>query len=888
MATFFHVIVARIRGFLRPGDLESDFPQELEIHLTMAEEDKIRQGMTREQARRQARVERGGLTQLREASRAARGLPWIGGFWLDFKLGLRMLRNSWGLTLVGGLAMTVAIAIAALVFAVFDTIWGSALTLDEGDRVVCIQTWNVALDRPQTSLRDFELWSEALQSLENVGAFQTVERSLAIADGLSESVFVAEMTASGFKLARVPPLQGRPLVEEDERDSADPVVVIGYAVWQSRFSGDPEVIGRRVRLGAADHTVVGVMPPGFGFPVNHSFWTPLRIDRVDDVRDGGPDVFVFARLAPGIGLEGAQAELTSIGLPPPASPETPQRLEPRLVSYTVAFNLFSSRWVRDFILLLVSLLLVPPCANIAILVYARTVTRQEEFAARHALGASRGRIVVQLFVEMLVLAVGAAGVALVLVRLAFNHLLFSEGDDPFWWDISLSFPTVVFAAGLAVFAALIVGAVPALQATGRLMQSGLRSLGSRTGMQLGPTWTGLVVAQIAFAVAVLPTAVEWSRGMLRPDILGPGFEAGEFMTARLTIDRKKPPDADDEAGRRQFNSRLGTLQAELVRQLETEADISAVAVSAAVPGEEPSARVEIGGVTPFDDGWVGANHFVQINQVDDVFFELFDVPRLTGRPFDAGDLEPERATTIVSRAFAQELLGDESPLGRRVRYRRTQSERASESVPWYEIVGVVDDLPANTNSLRMYLPMALGQRHSVTLMLRVEPTAAGVAGRLLAMTTALDPALRLEELRPLDEIYREQMIVNNLGTLALGAVTLCVLLLSAAGLYALMSFTVNQRRREIGIRSAMGAQPHRLLAGIFRRALGQVAAGAIFGVLAALLLDYYLPMEELGGWNVPGVVPAAAALMIGIGLLATAGPARRGLRVDPIEELRNG
>ena len=191
----------------------------------------------------------------------------------------------------------------------------------------------------------------------------------------------------------------------------------------------------------------------------------------------------------------------------------------------------------------------------------------------------------------------------------------------------------------------------------------------------------------------------------------------------------------------------------------------------------------------------------------------------------------------------------------------------------------------------MYHPLAPGQILPVSLAVRVEPTPGSVAGRLREIAAALDSTLRLDEIRPLDEVYRQIQLSNNLATFAVAAVMLSVLLLSAAGLYALMAFTVNHRRREIGIRSAPGAQPRSLLAGIFRRALGQVAAGAVVGILAAFLLDYFIPVlvrDGSGFQNVPGVVPAAAAFMMVIGLLAAAGPARRGLRVDPTEALRDG
>ena len=886
MPTFFHVMLARIRGVFREATLDHEFDQELATHLAMAEADKMRRGMTRKQARRAARVELGGLTQLREASRATRGLPWFDTCWLDVKLALRMLRKSWGLTLVGGLAMTTAIAITVGLFSIHQTLFATTVPLDDGDRVVALMTWNATTNRRQgPSLRDFALWRDEPRSVENIGAFQTVERSLAIADGPAEPVSVAEMTASGFELARVPPLLGRPLLQDDERDGAMPVVVIGHEAWRTRFASDPGVVGQRVRLGATVHTVVGVMPEDFAFPVNHRFWTPLRTNLSDEARDEGPTIFAFARLAPGITLEGAEAELTTIGLlPSVTAPETDERLSPHVVPYAlgiVSDEPGDDKLLTGLLLPIVALLLIPPCANIAILVYARTVTRQEEFAARYALGASRGRIVGQLFVEVLVLGAGAAGAALLVIRLvgeyaqdAFNL----TNGTPFWFEFGvISFRTALFAAGLAVLAALIAGGVPALQATGRLVQSGLLGLGRRTTMPLGATWTLLVMAQVAFSIAVLPVAAELAWGTLRPSILGPGFAAEEFVTARLVLDQTTPASAETDP--RPFTARFGDLQGELVRQLEAESDISAVTVSAAVPGQEPSAEVEIDGHS--------SSIRVAFNHVDTVLFDVFDVPLLIGRTFDVGDTESAR-TVIVNRTFAQQVMGDGNPLGQRIRYISTTTGPVSPSEPWHEIVGVVGDLPANTGRRTIYHPLASAQMHPLSLALKVEPGSAGVTGRLREMAAALDPTLRVEEVGRLDELYRGNQMGRYLGGLQLAAGTLSVLLLSAAGIYALMSFTVARRRREIGIRSALGAQPARLLAGIFKRALGQVAVGAAVGVLLALFLGAYLPIEAIGGWHVPGAIPAAAGIMVVIGLLAAVGPARRGLRVDPTEALRDG
>src|SRR4029453_5719119 len=217
MLAFFHMIAARIRGFLRPGEIESDFDQEMAAHLAMAEEDGLRRGLTVEEARRAARVRLGGVTQLRESSRAAWGLPWLDGFALDARLGFRMLRRSWGLTLAGGLAMTIVITIAAVAFVFLDEFMGrTAPPLDQGERVVAIQSWDTeAHRRREVSRRDLERWA-TLQSVENLGGFQTIERRLIVDGRPAEWVRVAEVTASGFRLARVQPLFGRWIAEADE------------------------------------------------------------------------------------------------------------------------------------------------------------------------------------------------------------------------------------------------------------------------------------------------------------------------------------------------------------------------------------------------------------------------------------------------------------------------------------------------------------------------------------------------------------------------------------------------------------------------------------------------------------------------------------------------
>ena len=880
MLSFLRTIAARIRGFFGPRNLESDFDQEMAAHLDMAEADGRRRGLSAEEARRAARVQLGGLTQLRESSRSAWGLPWLNGFALDAKLGLRMLRRSWGLTLAGGLAMTIVITIAAVIFVFLDEFMGrTAPPLDEGDRVVALQIWDAdAHRRRETSRRDLDRWGATLRSVEDLGGFQTIEHRVIIGSQPAEWVRIAEMTAAGFRLARVAPLMGRSIGLQDEAIGAPPVVVIGFDVWQSRFASDWNVVGQTVRVGEIPHSVIGVMPKDFAFPVNHRYWIPLRLDLNGSLKPA-PEAAVFARLAPGVSQERAQAELATIGLLPPAiQPTTRDARLPRVVPYTFAFTddveLGELVWQQRIILFLVTLLLVPPCLNIAILIYARTVTRQEEFAARFALGATRGRIVAQLCIEVLVLSSVAGAVALGLARPILTQIgeiirRFPDlgGSLPFWVDFNFSWRAALFVAGLSVIAALIAGLIPALQATGRVMPTALRSMASRTGVPLGATWTALIIAQVGLALALLPSTLEMAWGQLRPAVLGPGFAAREFLTARLTGD-----------------SSVRNVPVELAIRLEADASVSQVTLAAALPGSEPLVRVE---TDEESAGGPGVRRYVKANQIDRAFFDVFGMSALAGRTFNAGDFSAP-ATAVVDQTFVKQVFGDGNAVGRRV---RPVAAQGAEAGPWFQVVGVVPDRPANTSQGRMYVP-AKGDAGStaipIQLALRAGPDPVSTTRRLQEIVASLDPALRLEDVRRLDEVYGDTQMSGSLTSYALAIVTASVLILSAAGLYALMSFTVARRRREIGIRTALGARPGRLLASIFARVLWQIGGGVALGVAIALFLHRTLNIEVEGGWHIPGSLPAAALFVMAIGLLSAAGPARRAVRVDPTEALRDG
>ncbi|MGH9783633.1 MAG: ABC transporter permease, partial [Terriglobia bacterium] len=833
----------RLWGTWRGTRTDQDLEQELRLHLELAEEELRHHGQSGPEAARKARVRFGNSTNAMEAMRAQRGIPHLSALWLDMKLGLRMLRKHWGLTLAGGLAMTLAITLGTAFWIFLEARTGATLPLAEGDRVVVVQPFNRASRSAQaTAVEEFARWRSALRSLTQVSAFRTVERNLITADGPSGPVTIAEISASGFVVARVAPLMGRFLLADDEAANAPPVVVIGYNVWHSKFAASPQVVGRTVQLGGVGHTIVGVMPKDFAFPVNHQFWTPLRTNAQGEVT-------VFARLAAGAGMDIARAEAEAMGLSSPTIGRAGGQTRARVVPYIIGITGNSPGFLAQFMPVVIALLVAPPAINLAVLMYARVIARQGEFAVRTALGASRGRIVGQIFVELLLLALGSAGAALALTptvsRFLSSMLVFI--DRPFWMDFGFSYRTIFFAAGLAVIGALIAGGLPALVATGRWKRSGHFAYHRVSAPRLGVTWTAVVVAQIAMAVAIGPTVTEFTWVNVRPWIAGPGFKAEEYLNARLAMEAQTEPGA--------AAARFDLMRAEMVRLLKAEPGVTAVTMSESAPFEERDVRIEVGVANA--GGTIETHReSVSFNQVDRAFFETLRLPLLAGRGFEAGDVGLGRSAIVVNRSLARRIAGNGNPLGHRVRVARDSGAAAQE----YEIVGVVGELDTQSSIPVMYRQLSGAAQPGAGSELASAPAVRGgirdqairltvhagtgiqdsIARRLREIAATIDPALRVDDIQTLGEIYKYSSMPDIAAGFGIAGLTLGVVLFALACIYTLMSFTVVRRRREIGIRSALGASRFRLVAGIFRSVLLPVSVGVALGGLAALPISHYL------------------------------------------------
>jgi putative ABC transport system permease protein len=529
-----------------------------------------------------------------------------------------------------------------------------------------------------------------------------------------------------------------------------------------------------------------------------------------------------------------------------------------------------------------ALLLLIVAVNVAVLVYARTATRFGEIAVRTALGASRGRVIMQLFVEALVLSMAAAALGLTVLFIAlgmFREYLKHWPDKPDWWpywlEIGVSGQVIAYVVVLALVAAVLIGVLPALQATGRRVQAGLQQFSARgAGMQLGRTWTALIVLQVAIAVATLPGAIAKTEGLLRMGTIRPAAAAAPLLRGSLYVQRNQAT----------VNTEVAARIATLMQRLREQPEVSAVTHVETFPGTEPRGVLE-----PEDLSVRVVSH---VNRVAPNLFEVFGVRLAAGRGFTAADAQPAATAVIVDQAFADQLAPGLNVIGRRIR--STAPDGATEMNPWMEIVGVVPVFSSTFTATgypgpptpSIYQAATPNGSDPLTLVVQVKGGDPGRYDRKLQEVTAsVDPRLAVDvPAGVVAQWEREQQGMRMIAAVVV-LINASVLLLSAAGIHAMMSFTVARRWREIGIRVALGADARWVLIGIFGRASAQIGAGVAAGLALAAILEWSSPGGN-GARTSLILFTIVAVVMFAVGLLAAAGPARRGLAVQPTEALR--
>ncbi|HEU5208916.1 MAG TPA: ABC transporter permease [Longimicrobiales bacterium] len=860
--------------------------EEMRFHVEQETERNLRNGMSPREARRAALKAFGGIDRFSEAAHDERpGTRWsdFRMSWLDWKLGSRMLAKYPGMSVISVITLAAAIGLGVGWFEMTMLVYDPRLPLEDGDRIVRIEQWDARTLVPEPRMtHELTQWRDRLASVEELGAHRTVERNLLLPGRAPQIVRVAEMSPAGFDVARVPPLLGRRLIAADEVPGSDDVVVIGYDAWQRYFDADRTVIGRDVQLGRTRATVVGVMPEGFRFPANHEFWIPLRVTDAEPL--AGAAISVFGRLRTGASMESAGAELAAWGARmAQRSPATHEHLQPQVLPFA------GSREPADASELLLFnlgawLILIVACANVAALMFARTALRESEIVVRNALGASRGRVMGQLFAEALVLTsvsavVGVLG-ARAAIAFAIDLTAARHTPLPFWMDANLEPRTILYAAVLAVAGAGMVALLPALRATGRHVRSGLSRIGSGgTSMRFGGAWSAIIVMQVALSVLCLPFGMAAALEAWHDTRQRAAFPAVDYLTFRPVVDAES-----GTAGAVSAEQAAAVLE-ELSRRLLEEPDVAAVTVTSALPGlYHPLMRVEAqrGSGTPF---LVPANtegQRVRVGGAGPGFFATFQLPMITGREFRDGDVGAEHGVVVINESMARNLGGN--PVGTRIRFAAADGE---EPGPWQEVIGVVRNfgLTPTDRGEADYMWTPVSATEAAFMVLRVNGGADAFGQGLRTLALQVDPSLRLHDVRSLHAAIRQEdqgtisMVLIGIG------IVLLVVALSAASLYALMSVAVALRTREIGIRVAIGASSRAVLASLFRRVATQVGIGIVVGnIIVAVLLNFML--QDIRPAVVLPPMAAASLVMLLVGLGACLVPARRALRIHPTEAFK--
>jgi predicted permease len=828
------------------------------------------------------------------------------GIGLDAKLGVRMLGKQPLLTAVAMLALGLGIP-ASLSMHHIVRMRHSPLPVPQGERVMGIRHWDREVSDPVlSSVHDLERWQASLGAFSSIGAVRSYMLNVYAGEPGAPPVRGSEVTASTFDVLLAAPLLGRVFGPEDEVAGANDVVILGEDLWASRFGRDPDIVGRTVRVGRRAHTVVGVMPSEFQFPLGDDVWLPLRVRPADHPVGEGPGLLVFGRLAEDVTEEEAGAEMALVLVTARQAADDPELYEQRVGEVVRMPILLMMEDVFSFtdpdLLLgqaIIAVLLLIVCGNVGILMLARTATRMSELSIRTALGASRARIVAQLFVEALVLALLATGLGLLVaegVARALMRPLRTIGSLPYWMDLRLDGGIVLTALGLAVFCAVLAGVTPALKVTGRHVQASLQRLAAGTSsVRFGLASTLLIVAEMVVSVGFLAMGGVLVGSVFQDREGRLGFEPEQYFQGTLRLpwvaaDGTSGDPEEDDAVKPDRTS--GEIAREVLRRLLTDGAVRGAGIGVDVAGAMTGGEyIALEG----QDDWAQVRG-VRETVVDVGYFSGLNRPILAGRDFAEADLEAEpdeygrRSPVIVNTSFVEHVLGGRSPIGERFwPYVSGQSDPADRT--WFEIVGVVGPFGMNPRNpgrdAGFYRISPIDELRPARFLVHVGGEVAGFGPRFREIVASVDPEATLETAMPVSEVMATESNLYRLVAAMQLTLAGIAFLLSVSGLYALMSFTVSQRTREIGIRSALGARASSIVSAIARRAALQLGIGVVLGgALAWFLLDEITSEASVVNVDIPLTVVVTMIIALLVGVAACASPTFRGLRIQPSEALR--
>src|SRR5438034_4607879 len=801
----------------------------------------------------------------------------------DLRYGLRTLAKNPAFTSIAIVALALGIGANSAIFSVVDAVLLRPLPFKKPEQLVTLWENATHLGFPKNtpSPANFLDWQKQASAFTGMAAM--VERSFNLTGvGEPERLDGRRVSANLFELLGVPAVLGRTFVPDDDRPGTH-VVLLSYSLWQRRFGSDPSVIGRALTLNGESHTVIGIMPrfvqlPGFANR-NDQLWVPIAFPAEEASQRGNHFLEVIARLKPGITLKQAQAEMDTIAA----------RLAQQYPDYNTrtgaVVTALQEQVVGDIkpallvLLGAVGFVLLIACANVANLLLARAAARQKEIALRLALGAGRSRLTRQFLTESVLLAVigGAVGLLLSIAGLRVLKTFIPDTISQAQ-AVSIDAKVLVFTGLVALVTGIIFGLAPAMQVShldinDTLKEGGRDAAGGTRGNRIRAL---LVIGEIAVSFVLLMGAGLLINSFMHLRNLHPGFRANHLLTMKIPLSEVKYPDKE----------RRSPFYAEVLRRVQALPGVQSAAVAGNLPLTYDGDSMPIG-IEGRTDPPPDQRPDVILRVVGPGYFSTMGIPLVRGRDFREQDKADSARVVIVSEKTARHFWPGENPIGKRLKPGST-----NRNIPWIEIIGVVKDVRQNDfvsePKMQMYMPyQQLNSFAPNALVVRTNVEPLSLAGAVRNAIWAVDKDQPVSNLRSMDEIVSEAVARQRFSMLLLGIFAALAMVLAAVGIYGVMSYSIAQRTREIGLRIALGAQKSDVLKMILRQGLRFVAAGLAIGLAASFALTRVMASLLFGiSATDPATFVSISLMLIAVALLASYIPAVRAMKIDPMLALR--
>ena len=869
--------------------LEDQLDAELRDHVERQVADHVRAGVAEHEARRRARLDFGGLDQVKELCRDARRLRWLEDAWRDVRFAARLLARNRSFTIVTVSVLALGIGVTTQFFVMFYAITLRSLPIDNPERVVHISTRDARARPGGVSYADFEDIRDTATSFSALAAYRAGPVAVGDDDLAPVRLERAFMSASGLSLLGETPIRGRDFRDADDRPGAQRVVILAAHAWRDRYGGEPGVVGRVIRIDGEPATVIGVMPDGFRFPRLADLWQPVsQTAELEDQPRDARGFEVIGRLADGATVAQAAAEIdaltAALARDHPESHDDVRHVTLAVPERFVGSDASDPAWFA--FLSAGALVLLIACANAANLLLMQAARRGHEIAVRMSLGAGRWRVIRQLLLESALLASLGVLVGSGLAMLGLQALDNAIPDGMLGYWITFDFDIPVFAAmsGIGGATVFLFGLIPALsvsRAGGGSLRHGGRTGASRNTSRLTSVFLtaefGLTLILLAGVSGSVLSFIDARRTFTAVDTSG-------VLTAQvnLTTSRYETPEARAgffEDVRNRLASRGGT----------TAAIVNALPGGGQGGTTERRVVIDRRPVAPAD-----VLPTVLTLATGPGYFDTLGVPLLRGRPFSERDGAPESSAAIVNARFVEIHFANEEPLGRRIRLVTETSEAGDPQAAWSTIVGVAPTLRQRLGrgspDPLVYLPYRADPPRTATLVVRSpgDPTAA--ASQVRETVRQVDPDLPLFRVATMEQALHRASWNGRTAQATLWTIALIALVLSTAGLYAVTSHAVQQRLREIAIRMTLGARPAQVYWLVLWRAIRHLALGTIAGVAGIAVWSTWIAGWDTGGrsgWGFQFVLLAPGVVVVAlVGLTAAFASVRRAAQLDPMTVLR--